>query len=196
MDSVRIIAGKYKGRKIHFDNKKYDSADITSSKVKGAVFSMLGESLEGRSFLDLFAGSGQMGFEALSRGADPVVFNEPDPRRSEFIISFAKAIGEVGNIICLRHGATQSMRLLMKKERNFDVIFLDPPYDKTKGVSFQYRDILEKIEINGLLRDDGIIIIQHYSGNVLPQKTDSLKLSYQKIYGQTTLSIYNKSLDV
>src|SRR3990172_4106761 len=88
MSRIRIIAGGLKGRVIPFSNKKFDDADITPQKVKGAVFSMIGEWLEGKGFLDLYAGSGQIGLEALSRGADPVVLNEPDARRFHFITSY------------------------------------------------------------------------------------------------------------
>ena len=62
---IRVIAGKFRGKIIPFDNSKFDEADITPQRVKGAVFSILGEDLHGLIFLDMFAGSGQMGFEAI-----------------------------------------------------------------------------------------------------------------------------------
>ena len=87
---MRVIAGRLKGRRIPFNNRRFGNARVTSGRVKEAVFSMLGTELQGLRFLDLFAGSGQMGLEAFSRGCDAVM-NELDRPRHAFLTSAAGA---------------------------------------------------------------------------------------------------------
>ena len=93
MKTIRVIGGSLKGKNIPFDNNKYDQADISPQKIKGAVFSILGEELSGQIFLDLFAASGQIGIEACSRGAEKVVFNELEKKRYFFIKNIISNFG-------------------------------------------------------------------------------------------------------
>jgi 16S rRNA (guanine(966)-N(2))-methyltransferase RsmD len=113
--TVRIISGTLRGKVIPFLNSRYGDADITSQKVKGALFSMLGEHLNGKVFVDLFSGSGQIGVEALSRGADLVVFNESDRSRFRFIKDFADAIRTENNSIILNMMAEDALKIYFCK---------------------------------------------------------------------------------
>lgn len=90
---MNVIAGTYKGRTIPFSNRKFNNADITPQKLKGALFSILGEDLTGKSFLDLYACSGQVGIEAVSRGASFVLFNELNKKKIFFYQKFARRMG-------------------------------------------------------------------------------------------------------
>jgi 16S rRNA (guanine966-N2)-methyltransferase len=191
MSGVRIIAGEMKGRLIPFDNRKFDNADITPQKVKGAVFSMIGEYLHGRGFLDLFAGSGQMGMEALSRGADPVVFNESDSKRVHFIKSYIEGLGIEQKPFVSNIPADRSIVFLQSRGLLFHYIFLDPPYVKIKGVVSANHDIIVKIGEAGILAEDGEIIIQHFSGNKMDDAIGTFHLKGTKIYGKTALSVYS-----
>ena len=190
MASIRINAGSLKGRVIPFDTGKFRDADITPQKVKGAIFSIIGEWLHGRGFLDLFSGSGQIGFEALSRGADPVVMNDADRSRCAFIKSCSSTLGLPTAPIILNLDAEGALGLLRDRGISFDAVFIDPPYQKEKGRVGRYREIIEKIIETGVLSEDGIIIVQHFSGNILDETVGFLRLRSTRTYGTTSLSVY------
>ena len=124
---VRIIGGEWRGRKLHFP----PSAGLrpTPDRVRETVFNWLQFELAGARCLDLFAGSGALGFEALSRGADEVVFVERDPVA-------ARAIGDMLAQLRCDRGHVEQVDALPWLERGppaskpFDIVFLDPPYDK------------------------------------------------------------------
>jgi 16S rRNA (guanine966-N2)-methyltransferase len=191
MGGIRVIAGNMKGRLIPFDNRKFDDADITPQKVKGALFSMIGEWLHGRGFLDLFVGSGQIGIEALSRGADPVIFNETDKKRQHFIKSYLEGIGLERIPLVLSLPADKALGFLKLKGHTFNYIYLDPPYVKVKeGVSY-HHEILCAIADSGILSGNGEIIIQHFSRNAMDVAIGPYHLEATKIYGKTALSVYS-----
>ncbi len=168
---MRIISGKYKGRKI----KALDIMDVrpTSDKVRGALFNILGEKIRNSSFLDLYAGSGAVGIEALSRGAKNVYFVEDD-------FKVFKLIQE--NIANLKIKEDYEILKDFPKQKKFDIIFLDPPYTKA-----DIKD-LELINENNLLADNGIIIFEH--DKILNFKSACFELFYEKKYGKTLLSFF------
>lgn len=190
MSGLRIIAGTMKGRVIPFDNRKFDNADVTPQKVKGAIFSMIGEWLEGKSFLDLYAGSGQIGIEALSRGSEPVVFNEADVRRFLFIKSSLQNLGIVSGVELLNLPAVMALEMLHDRNKTYDFIFLDPPYLKIKEIADEYHEIILKISECGLLAPGGEIIIQYFSSNIIKEEVGSYHIKTTKKYGKTSLSTY------
>ena len=151
--TVRIISGTLRGKVIPFLNSRYGDADITSQKVKGALFSMLGEHLNGKVFVDLFSGSGQIGVEALSRGADLVVFNESDRSRFRFIKDFADAIRTESKSIILNMMAEDALKYISARGIKADIIFVDPPYEKVKGTIYSYSSIIEIIGETGEISD-------------------------------------------
>ncbi len=192
--TVKIIAGKYRGKIIPFLNSRYGDADITPQKVKGALFSILGEHLEGKVVIDLFSGSGQIGIEALSRGADSVIFNEDDRSRYSFIRDFIKSINASEKAIILNMKADEALVKIAGREIMADIVFIDPPYEKVKGEAGVYNSIIEKINETGVLKNDGVIIVQHFSSNILPDKCSSYTRSSIKKYGTTSLSVYSADL--
>ena len=190
MSSIKIIAGKLKGRPIPFSNKMFDNADITPQKVKGAIFSIIGERLEGKGFLDLFAGCGQIGIEALSRGANPVVLNENDRKRYNFIKSFLDKLHLAQPPLLLNLNHLEALDLLKSQTIAINYIFLDPPYHKINQGVTHFRQIMEKIGDCGILMRGGEIIIQHYSGNILDDEVGPFHMKTTKRYGKTSLSVF------
>jgi 16S rRNA (guanine966-N2)-methyltransferase len=180
MSPIRIIAGELKGRVIPFSNKQYDNADITPQKVKGAIFSIIGERLDGEGFIDLFSGSGQIGLEALSRGSDPVIFNEPDGKRYLFIKSFIEKLHLSRRPIILNMEYQDSLVFLHRRGITVHYVFLDPPY----------RHIIEKITQSRVIHGKGKIILQHFSGNILDEEIGRFHLTTTKKYGKTSLAVY------
>ncbi|MCP4134451.1 MAG: 16S rRNA (guanine(966)-N(2))-methyltransferase RsmD [bacterium] len=187
---MKIIGGEFRGKLIPFSNKKFDNADITPQKIKGALFSMLGEDLSGKSFLDLFAGSGQMGIEALSRGAEPVIFNELDKKRYLFIKSFVEDLGAAVKTLLLNAKALKSIQFLGEKSSPVDYIFLDPPYVKEKSEVNIYGSLLNSIEQYSILKEDGVIIIQHFKENSLADSYGNLMCVKSKVYGSSAVSLF------
>lgn len=179
---MRIISGKYKGRTI----KIPPGIRPTQGKVRKAVFDILGD-LKGLSFLELFAGSGAVGLEALSAGAREVVFVEQDKSCAASIRENLSLWQRAGwRILCLR--VISAIRYFKRKGEKFDIIFLDPPY---------YQDIPKKIlqTLAGydILAAYGLVMVQHYRQEILPKNIGDLRLIKQASYGDSWLTCYQKA---
>ena len=187
--TIRIISGLMKGRVIPFNTGRFNNADITPQKVKGAIFSIIGEDLQGKTFVDLFSGSGQIGIEALSRGASLVLFNERDRFRFEFIKDFLTKNRLLDRVILLNIDAKSAVKHIGVRA---DFIFIDPPYNKDNGKTDIYNRMISHITESDLLHEDSIIIVQHWGENELPAACCGLAKMSVKRYGSTALSIYKK----
>ena len=189
--TVRIISGSMKGKVIPFNGTKFNDAEITPQKVKGAIFSILGENLQGKTFIDLYSGSGQIGLEALSRQCSLAVLNEKDRLRFGFIKNFIEQSGNSERSILLNMNAKSALNYLSGRGVRADIVFLDPPYDKEKGSTGFYDPLLKDICTSGILNEDPVIIIQHFSAGSLPEQCGDLKKTGVRKYGSTSLSIYH-----
>ena len=181
-----------KGRIIPFNTGKFNSADITPQKVKGAVFSIIGEDLQGKIFVDLFSGSGQIGIEALSRGCSLAVLNEKDRFRFEFIKDFLAKNKLLDRVILLSLDGKSAIRHISAKGVRGHYVFIDPPYSKNDGITDSYDKIISYIADFDILHEDSEIIIQHFSANELPETCKGFVKRSVKRYGSTSLSIYEK----
>ncbi len=189
---MKVISGTLKGIKIPFVNVKFNNANTTPQKVKEALFSILSENLLGKSFLDLYACSGQIGLEALSRGAGSVVFNEIDPKRYHFIKSQIEKWDLIERTLMLNYHAFRCLRYLGSKDYSFDYIYVDPPYRKKKGENRAYNRILNELGKYPVLKDGGEIIIQHYSDNRFEQETGGFSLVDTRKYAKNAISFYRR----
>lgn len=144
-----ITAGIYKGSKVKAPDEKI--VRPTLSKIRESIFNILFSMMdfEGKSFLDMFAGSGIMGLEALSRGFGYVVAVEKNPQ-------VAKILKENYEKIKIKPNLIISDSLKLKTDEKFDVIYIDPPY--SSGI---YEETLKKIKEKSLLKEGGIIILEH-----------------------------------
>src|SRR3989338_4174935 len=181
---MRVISGLLKGRRLVAP--KGLSIRPTPDKVKGAIFNIIGEKIIGSSFLDLFAGSGAIGIEALSRGAKEVVFVDNNIKAINTIkenLSIFNIQYSIFNIV-----KADAIELVKKTDRQFDFIFLDPPYKTALGE----KTLIEISKFN-ILKDDGEIIWEHYyKTEDRRQKTEGrIKLKRTVRYGDTSLSFYN-----
>ena len=178
---MRIITGKYKGRII----KMPKGIRPTQDKVRKAIFDILGD-MGGLSFLELFAGSGAVGMEALSQGAKEVVFVESD-------FACLKVLKE--NLSCLLPTAYYLLSMdchlaikeLVRKKFKFDIIFLDPPYYKELA-----RKTLQMLCSYDILSPCGYMLAQHFKKDNLPDAVGDLILFKQSCYGDTVLTFYKK----
>ncbi|MDO4393718.1 MAG: 16S rRNA (guanine(966)-N(2))-methyltransferase RsmD [Bacillota bacterium] len=177
---MRIIAGEYKGRRL--ETPKDNSVRPTTDKVKEALFSILTNDIWGRRVLDLFAGTGSLGLEALSRGASECVFADQSRDSLKIIRGNIEHCG-AGDRAKVVQGDYR--RVLMSQHKPFDIILLDPPYDKT-----MLGDCFRLIAENSLLTDDGYIVAEHRREEQMPDEMAGFVKVKERRYGIVVLSIY------
>jgi len=183
---MRIIAGKYRGRKIKMPKGK--GVRPTQDRVREAIFNVIRESLPGSKVLDLYAGSGAFGIEALSRGASLSIFVD---NNINCISAIRYNLGqlEIGkqNSQVLKKEAVTAISELNNKSTTFDIIFMDPPYHK--GLA---RNTLIKIDSCDILSGRGLVVLEHFAKDDMPERAESLVRFKQKRYGDTVVSYYRK----
>ncbi len=192
---MKVASGLLKGRAIPFINARFDNADVTPQKIKEALFSILGNDLSGRSFLDLYACSGQIGIEALSRGAAPVIFNEIDRRRFAFIRTIINEWGLNEAALCYNLPAFPCLKLLAKHGYRFDIIFIDPPYDKRRAEAPRYDGIMREVGKYPIVKPGGTVAVQHFGANTLPELSGPFHIRETRRYGSSALSFYSAAAD-
>jgi 16S rRNA (guanine(966)-N(2))-methyltransferase RsmD len=184
---MKITAGRLKGKKIRFDLSRHKLRP-TPSKVKESLFNIIGNSILNARFLDLYAGTGAIGIEALSRGASEVVFVEAS---RGFAMNIKNVIKEAGLTVNAKIINKKALQFIMNnpysEENPFDIIFLDPPYHTDELLK-----AINAIKTSGLLRQGGILIAEHFTKIPLPESFGSLKKKRDYKYGDTVLSLYLK----
>ncbi len=179
---MRVITGSARGRRL----KELEGMETrpTTGKVKESIFSILQFDIEGRRVLDLFAGTGQLGIEALSRGARECVFIDQRKDAVNLIRENVKLCDLTDNAV-VRQG--DSMAYLKSGEK-FDIIFLDPPYgSKLLG------EALEQITKFDICREHGIIVAESAVETELPSVAPPYSLYREYRYGKIKLSVYHRS---
>ncbi len=175
---MRIIAGKYKGKKLaSFEG---DAIRPTSDRAKEAVFSVLQFELQGKSFYDAFCGSGSMGIEAISRGAKSVLFSDKSIQSCKLTQKNLDSIGERAKVL-----NSDCITFLERTNERFDIIFLDPPYKSNDGVK-----ALEIIGKRDILNENGIVVYE--SGSTFNRPIEGLFLEKSKKYGISEFAFYRK----
>ena len=169
----------------------------TADRVKESIFSILREQIVDVNFLDLCAGTGSMGIEALSRGAKHVTFLERDPRCIEIIERNLHTCGLLtesqARYHLLRRDVVKGIAYLCKRSTMFEIIYFDPPYgvDLVRG-SQLYTTCLPLLAESSLLCIGGILFVEHAKQVVLPDTVGCMKRSRQVRYGETVVSFYQK----
>jgi 16S rRNA (guanine(966)-N(2))-methyltransferase RsmD len=175
---VRITGGLYRGRTILCPPGVIRPS---MDRMRESLFSILGD-LQGVSFLDLFSGTGILGVEAASRGAEPVLLVEKDHRKKAVIL---KNISFVESGIELVIAPVE--RFLRVNQRSFDVIFLDPPFDmEGKGL------VLDSACMPPHLAPGGLAIMHLHTAEKLPTDRDGLELVDRRTYGQSLLLFFRR----
>ena len=178
---MRVITGSARGRKL----ETLDGLDVrpTTEIVKEAVFSIIHFRLPGAKVADIFAGSGQMGIEALSRGASRAVFVDQSRASLQVVRKNLQTTGLGGNAEVVMDGAES---FLTRTKEKFDFIFLDPPYNKGYG---------EKLLplLGRALAEEGIILFEHAKEEPLPDEAGGLVKLKDYRYGKTFVTSYTHS---
>lgn len=176
---MRIIAGKFKGKVLK--QFELDTTRPTSDLVKGAIFNILGEKITDSIFLDLFAGAGAVGIEALSRGANKVVFADSN-KESIALIKKNLSLIPAKNFIIMQNQCFDVLKSLMYQGEVFDIIFLDPPYATNLA-----EKCIRVIYNQGLLAENGLIVWEHDETKLeLLQNIEQIRT---KKYGKKYVSI-------
>ncbi|GEK32660.1 16S rRNA (guanine(966)-N(2))-methyltransferase RsmD [Kurthia sibirica] len=180
---MRVIAGDRKGMPL----KAITGATTrpTTDKVKESLFNILGPFFEGGTVLDLFAGSGGLGIEALSRGMEHGVFIEKDSRAFQNLKENIEKCRFDDMTEVYRNDATRALKLLIKKNFQADLIFLDPPYAK-----HSYYDLVTEIIENEVIGRCGTIVCEHERKIDLPEHILQFSKYRQEKYGDTLISFY------
>lgn len=184
---MRIIAGAAKGRRLLSPpGGAKGPIRPTSDRAREALFSILGQRVQGAKVADLFAGTGAFALEALSRGAGSAVLVDSSPVAVSLIHKNAESCGFSSLIAVLQRDLSRGLAFLKKVEpSSFDIIFLDPPYDR----NFQER-ALGEIAAGGLLSPGGLVIAEEQSGLSLPASFSGLFLRQTRCYGDTAFWFY------
>jgi len=177
---IVITGGEMAGRRL----KKQHSAlnRPTSQKVREALFDILGEKVVDASFLDLCAGVGTVGIEAISRGCHEAMFVEKDPVALRLLADNLDALNISGMAKIWRGDV---LGFLKKYDGKFDIIFMDPPYS-----SSLVEKIIKLIDLRELLAGCGELVVEHYYRSSLPDELGALKLSRTEKYGDTKISFF------
>ncbi len=177
---MRIISGTAKGRRLQ--TLPGDDVRPTSDKVKEGIFSAIQFDIEGRRFLDLFAGSGQMGLEALSRGALSATFVDAS---AQSIKVCKENVNSTGFSEFSKIHRNDALAFLALTNETFDIAFLDPPYS---------AGLLEKalFAVAKKMSDYGIIICEHPPEVNLPEQVDDFLVYKKYRYGKINLTTYKK----
>ena len=183
---MRVIAGSHRGRRL--SGPQGTALRPTSDKVREAIFSILGTQVAGGRFLDLYAGTGAVGIEALSRGASIVTFVESDPKAIQLLQRNLQACRLLDRAQ-VRLGRTATF--LERRDwwgGPYDVLFADPPYAALDEI-----EVLIHAWRPGLLTEQATVIIEQDSRNTLPLSIDHASLVRRYVYGDTSLYRYGMS---
>lgn len=182
---MRVTGGTGKGRRLRVPAGL--RVRPTSDKVKQALFNILGEKVKDAMFLDLYAGAGGVGIEALSRGAGRVLFID-DSRDS--LQAVRKNIEQTGFGERAQVVAMRAETFLKKTEERFDVVFLDPPY------TLEQEPLLELVSESEILKPGAVVVTEHFKKQKSPARSGSLALFREAQYGDTVLAFYKIEADI
>lgn len=182
---MRIIGGEYKSRLISMP--KGVEIRPTQDKVREAVFNIIGD-VSGKNVLELFAGSGAFGIEAISRGAGHVTFVDNNFRCTETIRHNLESLGVAeSKYDIIRSNALSIFSRFEKQEERFDIAFLDPPY--YKGIA---RKCLINTDSYDILSPIGLVIVEHFKKEKLIFDLKNIVLEKTRVYGDTVITIFEK----
>lgn len=179
---MRIIAGEFKGRRLAAVKGRIRP---TSDKVREAVFSILGAAVAEARVLDLFAGTGALTLEALSRGAREAVLVEDQAQALEVLRRNLAALGVAARARIMPVSVQAALKKLAARGERFDLVFLDPPYGRGLAAA-----TLADLETLRLLSPESRVVAEHHHRETLPERLGRLGQSDCRRYGDTQVAFY------
>ena len=189
---MRVIAGKYRSRKLR--TLRGLAMRPTSDRLRATLFNILGPTVEGSLFVDVYAGTGAVGIEALSRGAEEAIFIEKHPAAVALIRENLASLGIESGFEILAKDALRWLDLLATRRLGGrvqgDFFFLDPPY----AAEEDYARVLEFLDASHLLARHSIVIVEHSPRLALPERLNRLERTRLLEQGDAALSFYRLAL--
>lgn len=185
---MRIVAGEFRGRRLH--SPKNINIRPTSDRVREAIFNIIMPYLPDARVLDLFAGTGALGLEALSRGAAQAVFVDENLEAIRLILENVKICGVQDRAEIIHGQVDRVIRRFTRQGQmitRFQVVFLDPPY----GKGYVERTINS---LTHLTSDTGLVVAEHHAKDSLPLQLGDWALSRERKYGDTKVSFYMREI--
>lgn len=181
---MRITSGELKNRRIK--SREGRETRPTLERIKEAIYSIIGEKIVDAKFLDLYAGTGNMTFEGISRGAKRAIMIEQDKEAVRIIIENVNHLGIENKCRAYKNDVFRAVEILSRKNEKFDIIFIDPPYKENISTK-----TIEKIFENNLLEEDGIIISEHSVYEKMPDKIGNFVKYDERNYNKKIVSFYS-----
>ncbi|MCX6353286.1 MAG: 16S rRNA (guanine(966)-N(2))-methyltransferase RsmD [Candidatus Aureabacteria bacterium] len=186
---VRIISGQFKSRRLLVPRSR--RVRPTSDRVKEALFQILAPRICDASVLDLYAGTGNLGIEALSRGAESCCFVERMPAFCALIRENLTRLELRANSRVLCGGSIGMVKRLHARGERFTLVLADPPYGKTGEEESECKKLLRALDRYDIFSPEAVLVIEHYKKDPPPRNIARLMLSIQRRYGDTVVSFYS-----
>jgi 16S rRNA (guanine966-N2)-methyltransferase len=185
---MRVIAGKYRSRTLR--SLKGQMLRPTSDRLRETLFNILGPAVRGATFVDLYAGTGAVGIEALSRGAVHAIFVEQHAPAVSLIRRNLESLAIGAEAEILSMNVTHALERLEGRHIHAQLVFLDPPY----AADGEYENALEALGESPLVAPEGRVIVEHLRKRELSKRIGDLELARVVEQGDTSLSIYRLAL--
>ncbi len=180
---MRIIAGSAKGTRLK--TPKGMNTRPTTDRVKESVFGILAARVADADVLDLFAGTGNLGLEALSRGASTAILIDKNIQSIKIMLENAILTKLTGMAVICREDVMQALRRFDNEGKAFDLIFCDPPYNLGLGPK-----VLQTIDTGNVLKDSGILVLEHSRHEKIPEGLKRIVAYRSEFYGETVVSFF------
>jgi 16S rRNA (guanine966-N2)-methyltransferase len=182
-DDMRVIGGTHRGRRL----RTVGGLEVrpTSDRLRETLFNILAHRIEGCRFLDICAGSGAVGVEALSRGASQATFIERSRRSCAVIEDNLTALGIARDATIINRDAREALKSLNRASEHFDIAFLDPPY--ASGTCNQVMNLLGS---GSLLSDEAVVVVEHRAKTPPEPGYGKLRMFRQLKQGESALAFY------
>jgi 16S rRNA (guanine966-N2)-methyltransferase len=185
---MRVIAGKYRSRPLR--SLKGMKLRPTSDRLRETLFNILGPSVEGATFLDLYAGTGAVGIEALSRGARHAIFVEQHAPAVALIRKNCESLGIGAHAEVLGSDVARAIERLEGRRIHAQIIFLDPPY----AADSEYEGTLDTLGKSSIVAPEARVVVEHLRKRELPERVGDLELVRVVEQGDAGLSFYRLAL--
>ena len=181
---MRVIAGKFRSRKLKGPGKL--RLRPTSDRLRETLFNILGAAVEDSLFVDLYAGTGAIGIEAISRGARETIFVEAHAASARLVRANLDALGVREGVEVIEAEAVRGLERIAARHRVADFIFLDPPYEDEE----EHLNVLEFLDASHLVAPGGLVIVEHRNKTELPDRLERLERARLIEQGDAALSFY------
>ncbi len=178
---MRVIAGKYRGRRLRAPRGR--RIRPTADRLRESIFNIIGADITGHNIIDVFAGTGAMGIEALSRGATQAVFIDKHPRALECVRTNLRPLEAAGRWHIIRWDAGANLRCLSALDLRFGYAFIDPPY--RSGLADR---ALKNLVDADVMRPGGLIVLEHHHLEGITPRDESVSIWDQRRYGKTLVT--------